>query len=281
MIYGKWKVRISRQGKRGWAIALLLLSGLLGLAVMNLRLPLAEVWSGLDQSIMFPLLTGLFGLPTMLLSSSSNSIPPQRGPSERPPLRPALRGAVAGLLVGWFPGMTSTCGTIVGGIGRNREDADHAARTFMTMVSAVGASSAVFGLLALAIAGKGRSGAMLAVRSVLGGGDLPDLALPMLLTAALISAAVSYPLAMKIGRLFAKRTSGVDLGRLSRYLVMLLIGLVAMFNGLPGLIVLGVSTLLGLVPPKLGVSRVHLAGCLLVPVLIYFLGWKEAVLSLL
>jgi putative membrane protein len=37
-----------------------------------------------------------------------------------------------------------------------------------------------------------------------------------------------------------------------------------------GLLLLFLSTLLGMVPVKVGVSRVHLTGCLLLPILLYY-----------
>ncbi len=54
----------------------MLLSGLLGLTCMEATLPL-DAWEGLGQSILFPLLTGLFGLPSVLASVRGSSLPPQ------------------------------------------------------------------------------------------------------------------------------------------------------------------------------------------------------------
>jgi len=276
---GTWSVRRTAVRERSYALALLALSGALGLTCMNARLPLSEAWEGMGQSIMFPLLTGLFGLPGIIGSLHPGPAPPQAEEVEQGnDLVPGLKGALSGALVGWFPGISSTTGVIIASLfSRDRPDREGSSRRYLAMVSAVGTSSVVLGLLALAIAYKGRSGAMLAAKEVLGpdGGDLlslPSPWLPLLLLSVLVASALSYWLVLRLGRRLARRAAGADLGRLNRSVLVLLLVLVAAFCGLPGLAVLGTATLLGLAPPALGVARVHLTGCLLLPVLLYQLG---------
>jgi putative membrane protein len=43
------------------------------------------------------------------------------------------------------------------------------------------------------------------------------------------------------------------------------------------LLVLAVATLVGLVPPALGVSRVCLTGSLIVPLLLTYAGWMPSI----
>ncbi len=283
-----WQVRHSAIRERCYAVALLLISGLLGLTCMGSRLPLTDIWEGMDQSILFPLLTGLFGLPGIISSLRSSTIPPQLEPSAfQGELGPGLRGALSGALVGWFPGISSTTGVIIASaFSRDREDQLAGSRRYLAMVSAVGTSSTVLGLLALSIAYKGRSGAMLAAKEVLGPEgvsllSLPSPWFPLLLAAALLSAAVSYLLALRLGRRLARLAAGADLGPLNKVILILIVLLVAVFCGLPGLLVLVVATFLGFLPPRLGVSRVHLTGCLLLPTALYFLGLEAGLLSVL
>jgi TctA family transporter len=287
-VEGRWRVRRSARGERSLAVMLLILSGLLGITCTQARLPLSGVFEGMDQSILFPLLTGLFGLPSIISSLGSASVPPQDDEAKYDgDLAAGLRGAFSGALVGWFPGISSTTGVIVASaLDRDRGRSDGATRSYLAMVSAVGTSSTVLGLLALALAFKGRSGAMLAAKEVLGvdGASLispPSPWFPLLLVSVLVSAAVSYRLTITLGRWFARSAAGADLRLLNRGILVLLIALVLVFCGLPGLIVLGVSTLLGLLPPRLGVGRVHLVGCLLLPSALSFLGLDAALLSML
>lgn len=275
-IEGTWDVRPHHLHKRMIALSLFLLSGLLGLVVMDRRLP-GDAFVALDLSIMFPLLTGLFGMPA-LVGSGSASLPPQREEAVKPMTSPSVIGALAGALVGWFPGISSTTGVIIASsfTGRNGD-----AGRFIAMVSAVGTASAVFGLLALAVAYKGRSGALLAVKDVLGGDSLPFELFPLLLVAVLIGCAVGHRVLLRTGRRLAMTASSMNVRRMNRIIMAVLVLLTVAFNGVPGIIVLATSTLLGMVPPAMGVGRVHLTGCLLVPVLLFLLGIRDAVSSLL
>jgi TctA family transporter len=286
-VEGTWLVRRSSRRERAAAASLLAVSGLLGLTCTQAQLPLSPLWSGMGQSIMFPLLTGLFGLPALLSSLGSGPVPPQEEPSSSPDVGAGALGALSGALVGWFPGISSTTGVIIGSAFQKGDgDSLASSRRYLAMVSAVGTSSTALGLLALAVAFKGRSGAMMAAKEVVGAENASLLAppspwLPLLLVSVLIASAASYFLALRLGRWLASKASGADMGRMNCMIAVVLVALAALFCGLPGLEVLAVSALLGSVPPKLGVSRVHLTGCLLLPALLYLSGAEEAVLALL
>ncbi len=284
-VHGVWRVRRMALRERAEALALLLLSGMLGLTCMESRLPLSDLWEGMGQSVLFPLLTGLFGMPAMIASVRGSPIPPQEESGEAPrDLRSGLLGAVSGAVVGWFPGISSTTGVIM--VSPFVRDTDGSSRRYLTMVSAVGTSSTVLGLLALALAFKGRSGAMMAAKEVLGpdGAALlapPSAWFPFLLLAALVSMGASYCLTLHLGRWLARLAGGMDLRPLNHAVMLLMIVLVTLFCGLPGLMVLATSTLLGLVPPRLGVARVHLTGCMLLPTALYLSGLDTALLAVL
>jgi len=282
---GRWLVRKRYAPTIAIAGTLFLLSGALGFAVMNGRVPGGDVFPGLGQSMLLPLLTGLFGFPTLLLSARSGSIPEQvDGEQEPVPVGPAVLGTLGGFLAGWLPGITSTAATVVfaplapGG----RRAAAASAKRFIVSVSAVGTASAVFSILAFALLGKVRSGAMMAVQQLIGNGtDLLALFLPLFLLSVLVSSALGYRLTILLASKLAPRLSGMRLGLLNRFLLFVLVILVMAFTGVPGLLVLGAATLLGLLPPKLGLGRVQLTGCLLLPITLALFGLDGSLADLL
>lgn len=261
----------------GWAFALVVSSGLLGHIVLNTPLPL-EGLNGLGQSLLFPLLTGLFGVPTLLTSLNNREIPEQLDPGKvKVPLLPSIKGVLAGGLVGWFPGITSTSGAVIGSSLSQGGSSGDSASNFITTVSAVGSSAAVFSLIALSAMGKGRTGAMLAVAEIMGDDlpmlqQMPSMSFALLLLSVLLSAAIGYHLTLGAGKAFARMITRHDMRRVGKAIILLVMILVIVFNGLQGLLLLGVSTLLGLVPLRVGVGRVHLTGCLLIPVMLFFVG---------
>ena len=289
-VCGVWKVRRDRSHKKLSALALLLSSGVMGFVAMNGKLPLSGVWDGIDGNMLFPLLTGLFGLPTLLSSGSSGKLPKQEAAVSRDlETRAAIGGALAGGCVGWVPGVTSTTGTMIGSVaGPDRdEDEESAARRFITMVASVGTAAAVFGIVALAVTGKGRTGALLVVKQMLGAEGVGALASAtsadtvMLLVSVFAAALLGYLITIRLGGLFSIRIGNIDLNRMSKLIVLALVLLVFLMTGIPGMLLLLCATLLGLIPPRIGTNRVHLTGCLLLPITLFFFGLEPSFASFL
>ncbi|MCK4757516.1 MAG: tripartite tricarboxylate transporter permease [Thermoplasmata archaeon] len=149
---------------------------------------------------------------------------------------------------------------------------------FIISVSSVNTSVGIFNLLALFIIMKSRSGAMKAVEAIMGSNITPwapisnvPLELASLLFAALIASIVALWLTLKFGRIFAKNFSKINYQKMVLGVIIFLIVMIAIFSGVLGLAILGITTFMGFIPPLVGVKRVHLMGSLVVPVILYFL----------
>jgi len=77
-------------------------------------------------------------------------------------------------------------------------------------------------------------------------------------------------LTMRLGRKMLLKAQGRDLTRLNQGALIGMVTLSFALAGPGGLLLLTLSTILGTVPGKIGVSRVHLTGCLLLPILLYY-----------
>ena len=76
-------------------------------------------------------------------------------------------------------------------------------------------------------------------------------------------------LSLKIGKIFANRVSKINYRKVSKFIILLIIILVVIITGLIGLVVLSVASAVGLLAPNLRVKRIHLMGCLIIPVIFY------------
>ena len=284
---GAWSVRKRSTLAPLFALVLFLASGWLGFLAMNAQLPLSDLCPGMRQSVLFPLLTGLFGFPSLLLSLRSRPVPHQEdGGDASVSFSDGLKGTFAGFLAGWLPGISSTTGTVIASLFSKRGDPDRveSAKRFIVMVSAVGTSSAVFSLIALATLEKGRTGALLTVMQVLGLEGLGAVASPLsadflvLLLATLVGAVLGYFAVLRLGALIARKLSGVNLLPLNLVVLAFILILVMLFNGISGLILLVGASALGLLPPLLGIGRVHLTGSMLLPLILFYFGWRDQLL---
>jgi putative membrane protein len=272
--------------RRLHAVGLLLIAGILGATVLSPGF-LSGAWRPVpvpgESLVLFPLFTGLFGLPTLILSMGNRGrLPPQDlGPPEPLPdwrrTRGLLSGTLAGAAVSWFPGLGGANATVIAQLlagGEPRADDADADREFLFAASAANAATAVFTFATLFVILRARSGVAAAVDTVSGGVDpwQPLGQFPPIFAAVLLALAVSAVLAsratVRLARPFALFAGRVRYGRLARFVVGGLVLGVFLLTGPLGLAVLGTATAIGLVPPLVGVRRVHLMGCLLLPLLL-------------
>jgi len=252
-----------------WAAVLIALSGMLGYACMFIIPEPAGIVPG--GTLLFPLLTGLFGIPALILTPKNSSIPEQR--DDRRSITadiPGLRGVVAGAVAGWFPGMTATSAAALCG-----HSSDNRPENFIAFVSSISSAAAVFAVVTISMTGKARSGTMMVVGDILGGSmdGVGNNIFVLMLLCILSAALIGYFVTIYSGKWMSGAISNVKMGSFSRVVITAMIILVTLMTGWIGLFVLATSTLLGLVPTSANVSRVHLSGCLIIPVILLRLGF--------
>jgi TctA family transporter len=288
-----WK---DHAAKRAMALGVFLLSGLLGIALLVFpgtasRNIFLINFQSIEQGtvLLFPLFTGLFGISTLLLSlKDSPKIPEQKieNVKVRLPLSRQFKSIGSGSIASiasWFPGISAAISTIISVFLTRPGEPDSEEREsetleFIVSVSAVNTSVALFNLMALFVILKSRSGAMKSVEALISSelvaweplGAVP-LAMSALLFSALLAAIVSVPLTLFFGKLFARYCSRINYELMVKSVIMLLLVMVALFAGALGLAILAVATCVGMIPPLIGVKRVHLMGCLIIPVIIFFI----------
>lgn len=250
-------------------------SGILGSIVLSLPTTSPV---GFRSTNLFPLFTGLFGFSNLVLSlndSSANELPIQEKLTDSEDLNtlPAVPGMLAGSLVGFLPGVSSAHAAIIAMNPWNRRK-DASEESVITTLGAVNTSNAVFVIVALFLTNKARSGAAVAMSEVLPTitwtGILPFL-LVNILIAVLVSSMVAFNITLLLGEKISQIITIIPYRSLTQGIIIGLIFLVIIFNGILGLMILLTSTLLGMVPPLIGVRRSHLMGVLLIPVIYYFL----------
>ncbi len=252
------------------ATVVLLTSGALGHVVL------------FSDGMIAPLFIGLFGVPTVLLAlvdrvtleiGEDRASQDTQGPL---PWSPILKGTLAGTVVGWFPGVSSAQATILVATGGTEgEDGDgdlEGARKFIAGVSAVNTANVVFNMVALATLLRVRSGAASAVSSLMawseppwGAAGVPSLEVALLLLAAMVGGLVAAPITLSTGRWLQRALPYLSSRWTLWALLLVLVGMTLFTGGMVAGLVLLVSTALGLIPPVLGLMRVHLMGVVTLP----------------
>ena len=235
----------------------LLASGLLGVFTLDLKatgiLPAGDM--------LLPLLSGLFGIPILLLAAQGSGLPPQEGNTlATTPARAAiwaLVGALSGALVAYVPGVSAAVATAMAFVALPGYAGD---RGFIVTVSGVNTANTVFALFALIALGAPRTGVLVAFERA----KLPP-NLPLLLLAIALAAAVAFVLVPTLGDRYLSTVGNVDSERLSIGVSILLVILAGAFTGLVGIVVLAAAAVVGMIPIAFNTRRVHLMGVLFVP----------------
>jgi TctA family transporter len=272
------------------ALATFLLSGAFGAAILIPEgvsgiLP-APVEADEGAALLLPLFSGLFGLPMLIQSMEGRDRVPPQGTRTRPKLagwrkaRGSVSGTVGGCITGWLPGASSSVAAAISAqLSGAHGSGDDESEEFIVSVSAVSTANTIFNLLALFVLMRARSGAMKAVQGLLGGGvelwaalDGVPWALMCLLACVLVSGLLAYVLTLVIGKRAAKLLPRLRYRPLAVGVCCFMVAMSFVFGGPVGLGILACATALGFLPERLGVRRVHLMGCIVVPTLWFLAG---------
>ncbi|NIO44071.1 MAG: hypothetical protein GTN36_00755 [Candidatus Aenigmarchaeota archaeon] len=244
------------------ALGVFILSGILGLIVLN----------NFGDFALFPLLTGLFGMPMILISMFQKTKLPDKftfdeEKIERKGLLTCIGvGSLSGIIAGLLPGLGATQSTILTQQAFRRE---RSGREFLISIGAITTCDIVYSILALWLIHNPRSGIAIGVSKLLEIGFKETL---VFIAIILISAAVSTILTLKMTKMSLRFLKKIDYQKLCLYTSVFLFVLTVIFSGLIGILILVVSIAVGLIPNYLNIRRTYGMGCLIVPCILFFAG---------
>jgi putative membrane protein len=242
-----------------WATVCFALAGFVGLVAFGLPIDRALV--------LFPIFTGLFAMPHLLLQiRGAVRIPKQAKTSESPALRsslkPAALGAAGGVLSGLLPGIGSA--EIASVLTVSKDD-----RSFLTTMGGLAASNIVISFLALWLISNPRSGVAVALDQLI---TVDAKAFLLIAFSALVAAALAAPLTLTLARRVLDRLQKINYVRLSKAIFLFLVFAVGLATGFLGLMLAATCAGLGLFVNLLGIKRGVLMGVLILPTVLFFLG---------
>ncbi len=247
--------------KKFWAFIVFALSGILG--ILAFQMPI--------NNILFPLLSGLFGI-SMLISSLAQQVrlPKQRITDEiviskKEFGKSVASGVFSGSLVSIFPGLGPAQAAILGSqlVGKISE------HVYLILVGGINTVSMILALITMFTIDKARNGSIIVVQQLVGQVDINVLII--FLSIALISGGIATFLTLEISKIFSRIMNLINYKILSLSIIIFISALVFYFSGLIGIFILIVSTAIGLIPGYLGIGRNHAMGVLLLPVIMYFM----------
>jgi putative membrane protein len=233
-------------------------SGILGLAVFGARI----------NEPLFPLLTGMFGISTLIFSlKDKNTIPKQNFSAKTnfsylKGLLSVFIGAVLGFFTAILPGIGSSTAATVGSIIIREKEA----RNFLVLSGCITTVNFFMSIAALNVLGKARNGAIVSLMQII---EKPSVLI--MIMSALIAAGLAVFIALLFSQQFVKLLQKMNYEIVCKSVILILLILAMVFSGLQGLYVLALSTAIGLYCNYKGVQRSMMMACIMVPVMVYFM----------
>ncbi|MBN1645495.1 tripartite tricarboxylate transporter permease [Candidatus Woesearchaeota archaeon] len=252
--------------ERSWkkkllSLLFLCLSGGLGFLVFDLEM----------NQPLFPLLSGLFGV-SLLLSSlkDKTSIVKQTSDSKlslsNKNLVKALFGcSFTGFIAAFLPGFGSSQAAVLA----KEMVGDLGDEGFLVMVGGINTANMLLSIATFLMIGKARNGAIVSVQELIGEIGLHEVL--VFLSVTLVVAGLATMLALRATRLFSKLVEKVNYSKLILSIVGLIVVMSLVFDAWLGFVILTVATGLGYVAGRQNVAKSHLLGCLILPVISYFI----------
>lgn len=268
-------ISLEKKLKRILSAALIIcLSGLLGILTLNSSiLP--------QQQVLFPVLSGLFGLSTLFVSISQKSKIPEQSEddtlkiSRKDIFKSIILGTFAGVIVGLLPAIgVSQAATMVQYLGRTGE-----ARNFLVTLSGINVANEVFSLVSLYLVGNPRSGASVAIQKILTELTLFDVT--YIIGVICLTSGIAAVLTLFLGRKIPKFLEKLNYKKISLSIIVFISFMVFLLSGAQGLLILFTSVAIGLLCAYLGIRRSHCMGVLLIPSILFFAGLNPLVISIL
>jgi putative membrane protein len=252
---------------KGLASLLFLTSGLLGIFAFDHE-ELAISPLSMEPQVLLPLLSGIFGASSLLLSLSTNTQIPQQKESEIKLSISALAkavfsGGLGGSVVAWIPGVSPSVAAVTARLG-----APSCPEEFLVSIAGVNTANALFSLVALYVIDKPRSGAAAAIQKLM---TLDQSILAQMIIIAVIVAAASYLACIGAAHLAGRAISRLNYRLLCLGVLVFLVAMTYAFTGVFGLFIFFLSTVVGLIAPLAGIHRTHAMGVLMLPLIVHYI----------
>jgi putative membrane protein len=245
------------------SLTVFLLAGILGYLTLNLPV----------EQPLLPLLTGLFGTSTLLVSIKNKTKIPKQTLTPLKKIKlpkkqlflSSIAAALTAPLSSFMPGMGSGHAAVLAS-----EIKEHKTEDFLFLLGAINTIVMALSFITLFSLSRTRTGAAAAIKQIIQTLTTPDLII--ILTTIFVSGISAFFIGIKIAKLFSQKITKVKYSYLSLTIISILVLINFIFTNFLGLIVLTTATALGIFCILSKSRRINLMGSLLIPTIIFYLA---------
>ena len=248
---------ISKSKRKKESIIIIILASFLGIFTLN---------SNINQPLL-PLLTGLFGTSSLIISIQNNVTPPkQKITSNKNNKKDILIIFLKTLLISpicsLMPGLGSSQAATIS--QTKKQDNKH----ILTLLGSINTLVLSTSFITLYLINKKRSGAAEAISQII---TINSSHLQIIILTILITAIIATITTTIISKLIAKNIHKINYILISKIILLTTTIIIFIISKFYGLLILATATLIGILAIKLKVQKTHLMTSIIVPTIFYYL----------
>ena len=250
---------ISKENEKLTALIIFILSGFLGFAVLN---------SNVNEPFL-PLLSGLFGASALIISIKTK-VKIQKQIIKKPKIKlkelfpPLLASTLAAPLTSFLPGLGSGQAAVIGSsLIKNTK------KQFLILLGATNTIVLGLSFIVLYSIGRKRTGMAITIDSILTNITLKEVLI--ILTTIILTGVIAYYLTIFLAKQFASKINKFNYTKISLVILIFLALIVILISGALGFLIFLISTATGIFGILSNVRRINLMGCLIIPVILFYL----------
>jgi putative membrane protein len=236
-----WMILSEKGINRLYALFIFLFAGIFGLITLNTLS---------SEKVLFPALSGLFGISALAISLMSRTVIPPQEITEDINCNYAkatLASWLSGMFVGLLPGIGSAqAGIISSQVFRNKT------KEFLVTLGGINTANMFFTLIIFYSLGKTRSGASWALSQITDNLAFSDILL--ISFTCLFSCFLSVILTLKLGKAMIRNLQRISYNRITAAIIIIIISMVLVLTGYAGLVILFTGSCLGIFDILLGLK---------------------------
>lgn len=254
-------ILIMKEKNKLKALSILIITGILGIFVFKLNI----------SEPLLPMLSGLFGISALVLGYTMNvKVPKQKqfkkNIDKKNIIIPSFISLILGIISAFLPGMgPSQIAALGTSFMKNITE-----KGYIVLSSALSTINLIAGIAAFYALGKSRSGIIVAVQTFVTKINIYDTL--MISFAILAAAGIASIITILIAKKAADLIHRIPYRKISFGIIIFIILLVSVISGPLGLLILLTSTSLGIITQLKQISKQHMMGCILFPVILFFIG---------
>ncbi len=238
------------------AFKVFFITGIFGLINSNLEI----------AQPLLPMLTGLFGTSTILISiKNKTKIPPQKIKNPKIKIKkPLVISTLVAPFCSFLPGLGSGQAALISNM-----IAKQGRKGFLFLQGTINTIVMGFSFISLYIINKTRTGSALAIKEIVS--EIPFNIFILILIVLIVSGIISFFITKKISRFFSLKINKINYKIISEIIIGIILLVVFLISGIEGILVLSISTILGIYSINQKVKRTQMMGSLILPTIIWYL----------